>query len=34
MITGQCLKPIDHEGSIIAISYTTAVDITSDVMSE
>lgn len=29
---GQCSKPIDREGAFIAISYSTAVDILSDLM--
>lgn len=30
--TGQCTKPIDTEGSKISISYSTAVDILTDIM--
>ncbi|KAI7231661.1 hypothetical protein KC330_g6287 [Hortaea werneckii] len=29
---GQCMKPIDTRGSIVAISYSTAVDVLSDLL--
>ena len=32
LLAGQCIKPVDHTGSIISISYSTAVDIISDLM--
>lgn len=32
--TGQCNKPIDLQGTVVAITYSTTVDIVTDVMSK